>query len=537
MDFIRYPTLSTYEYNQLHWFSDMKSAFEFADGLKNEKDEKDLVVFAYELQNTKRRYLVTGWKTFECYYAKLTPDKRLFHEMMRPHQPCRALYVDLDCKKAYNHHIEDFTVLIEETIQLLLEGLNIYLDVDPEKVDVTFTQASNDEKFSVHLLFEINSGKTYWKNNKECGKFVKRMISTLSEQDSILYVNESHKNGITKKDVIGKKCCIDDSIYGENRTYRMWLSTKMGETRPMIRNDDDLEIGSVDITGTNPTASYDRSKINNGGKSTKKQEECGPKNRFDTSFFRQSLVTYFPTNFDFRTATPIELEDSEFNVRSAARKDNNRTGFNNPKFDDSPFLGPSSSSFSSRSSSFSNPSNKVRWVESKPVSLPKLHHPNDEDGSKNNAPNSVGTNLNVVPALRSRLLDNLPKIISELLSKEEYKQLYYLSLWTWDDESKTLLVGSKNKYCTYYNSTHTNNNTYWIFDFNRFHYHRRCHSPNCKNNAQDLMLMNQSIRTQFQQYYESNLNDSQTSSTTWECTSTSKPYFQNYNIDLNVLFE
>jgi hypothetical protein len=271
---VRYPTKRTYDYEQLHFFGNMRDAFECAG--------TELVVFTKEMRNTKRSFIVTGWRGFDNHYFGLGSSERLYHEMMRPHQPCRVLYVDLDCNKQHNPHIEDYSLLIREVVHYILDGLDKHLNVDCEKVEVLYLEASNDKKFSVHLLFEIEN--TYWRNHEECLKFVKRVLKDIPEE-SIINVFDEVKSGVTGEKKNLERPCIDAAIYHKHKTLRMYGSGKFmepgDEWRPMIH------------------------------KEYEKQKSCP----LDRNIYHRSLITKFPRDYDFRRATMLVLEDIEYECR------------------------------------------------------------------------------------------------------------------------------------------------------------------------------------------------------------------------------
>ncbi len=205
-------------------------AFAFAD------QNGYLPVFSRELSGGARTYLVTGWRRFKQYYTSLRPEDRMYHEMFRYHRPCRYLYIDCDCRKSENTHISDYTVLTRAAMELVLRGLKERFGIDHTRVKARFYQSSNDEKHSVHLLFEIDRGRTIWYDCSHCGAFVRHVLKQLDDAHPLM-VNDRRKNGVRTR-----VCCIDTAVYLANSGLRMYQSIKPGEIgRPKITGKESYE--------------------------------------------------------------------------------------------------------------------------------------------------------------------------------------------------------------------------------------------------------------------------------------------------------
>ena len=81
--------------------------------------------------------------------------------------------------------------------------------------DVVSLDSSTPEKFSRHLIFPL----IMFKSTVECGRLVSEFKTTIQKK-----VTEVIKNG---------NSLIDTAVYNKNQVFRLFLSTKRGQKRPL----------------------------------------------------------------------------------------------------------------------------------------------------------------------------------------------------------------------------------------------------------------------------------------------------------------
>ncbi|KHJ46087.1 herpesviridae UL52/UL70 DNA primase [Trichuris suis] len=191
-----------------------------------------LKIFSFEshLSSGGRTFLVVAAEHFWSVYKQLPNNMRHCYEMIREGQPCR-LYFDLEFYFCTNPDmngelcVKSFVAYFREKASELL-GIEISTDC------ILDLDSTTEEKFSRHLIVHLPNG-TVFKDNKEAGNFVKDMCSalrSLSEEQrrerclSCLFV-------LTKE---GKETLLcDEGVYTRNRTFRLYLSSKLKQHNPL----------------------------------------------------------------------------------------------------------------------------------------------------------------------------------------------------------------------------------------------------------------------------------------------------------------
>ena len=212
--------------SSIQYFFSYYCALEYA---KNETEihDKKLTVFAVEIAQTgSRRYLVASIEDF--WHSYLTHESKNFYEIIETSQCCK-LYIDVEYYKAENPH-KDGEKAVRRLIQLIFEKLRSDHGVPTSEEDCLILEASNIEKFSIHLIFF----NTKFDSNVTCGHFVKDMMSRCQEEDRELFLVKSKLSTF--------KSMVDTQVYSRNRQFRLFLSSKFDEQRPLVLSTMDRSI-------------------------------------------------------------------------------------------------------------------------------------------------------------------------------------------------------------------------------------------------------------------------------------------------------
>jgi len=158
-------------------------AFEFVDGL----EEKDALmrgqgwdgprVFCEETYPTGRRiFIVLGREDIVYYLLKvLRPLNRHIYEIIRENEPVR-LYLDLEYEKGPNSTVNG-DLLVDIVVDQFKVSLSKKFDLDLDSISVLQLDSNSEKKYSQHLIFHTPK---LFRNNRECGWFVKKVHSEIS---------------------------------------------------------------------------------------------------------------------------------------------------------------------------------------------------------------------------------------------------------------------------------------------------------------------------------------------------------------------
>ena len=213
--------------SSIQYFFSYDGALEHAKNRSENSDEKKRTVFAVEVAQTgSRRYLVATTEDF--WESYITHKTKNFYELIESSKCCK-LYLDVEYYKAENPS-KDGEKAVRRLIQLIVEKLRSNHGIHTSEDDCLILEASSVEKFSTHLIFVT----TKFDSNYSCGHFVKDMMSRCQEEDRELF--------LVKTKLSTMKSMVDTQVYSRNRQFRLFLSSKFGEQRPLVLSTMDRSI-------------------------------------------------------------------------------------------------------------------------------------------------------------------------------------------------------------------------------------------------------------------------------------------------------
>eukprot|EP00557_Chaetoceros_sp_GSL56_P008669 CAMPEP_0176494752 /NCGR_PEP_ID=MMETSP0200_2-20121128/10281_1 /TAXON_ID=947934 /ORGANISM="Chaetoceros sp., Strain GSL56" /LENGTH=597 /DNA_ID=CAMNT_0017892565 /DNA_START=47 /DNA_END=1837 /DNA_ORIENTATION=+ len=197
----------------------------------------------------KRKYISTHLGRFiNFYWRECDANERHFYELIRENTPCR-LYFDIEYNKKANPTIDgktNETLLNEFFDELQTEVFNVFkLSID--RASIVDMDSSTESKFSHHVIVHMPN-KELFRNNIECGIFVKNFISRLAEEVATGIMKKDKGKDtlhdhffVYNKDILDqnirkienmsqfKTCIVDTGVYTRNRIFRILGSTKYGK--------------------------------------------------------------------------------------------------------------------------------------------------------------------------------------------------------------------------------------------------------------------------------------------------------------------
>lgn len=184
-----------------------------------------------------RKFLVTTWKEFWQHYKEMDAKERFFYEVIREGLGSR-LYFDLEFSVPLNPNInqEDIMDSFKDFCVLQIKSA---LDLDCPKSDIVDLSSTTSVKFSRHLIFHLPG--TVFANNVQVGIFVQRNIInpilqiTLSPQNDDQKAWQSRLEKLFVKNDKGEsELFIDEGVYTKNRSFRLFMSSKLGKNTPLV---------------------------------------------------------------------------------------------------------------------------------------------------------------------------------------------------------------------------------------------------------------------------------------------------------------
>ena len=157
---------------------------------------------------------------FDWYYTELKPELRHIHEIIPEDEHCR-LALDLEYYVHCNKD-KDATAMLELALQLIVEQLDAQFEVEirPQR-DIVVLNSSNEKKMSYHVV--VDTPGFLWTSWIHCLVFVRSVLDEADERyHGQLDVIDDKTGNLTS--------FVDTQIY-KNRTFRMYMSTKYGDTR------------------------------------------------------------------------------------------------------------------------------------------------------------------------------------------------------------------------------------------------------------------------------------------------------------------
>ena len=194
--------------------------------------EKNLYVFSWEIGiGGTRKFMVTSLRKFWTFYPGLDQHQRHYYEVVPEGRFCK-LHIDLEFMLELNedkngHNMTKYLVIKINDLLLAEYG------VTNSDQDVMILESSNSDKFSIHLVFL----KIVMENNEACGHFINHLISSLDEDDKKVFTVKNSKF----EDV----WFLDTVIYSRNRNFRLYKSTKLGKSSPLLISPLDLSFKAM----------------------------------------------------------------------------------------------------------------------------------------------------------------------------------------------------------------------------------------------------------------------------------------------------
>eukprot|EP01102_Stenamoeba_stenopodia_P008282 TRINITY_DN2368_c0_g1_i2.p1 TRINITY_DN2368_c0_g1~~TRINITY_DN2368_c0_g1_i2.p1 ORF type:complete len:618 (+),score=173.73 TRINITY_DN2368_c0_g1_i2:244-1854(+) len=202
--------------------------------------------FSFEKNaNGKRKFIVATWEDFWREYKALEARDRHHYEIIRDGSPCN-LYFDLEYPKQQSDQqqqssssptLASMVSILEEDLDnerlelfvgFVIHRLKALVGVDCPRNMVVDLDSSTPLKFSRHLVFRLPGAA--FKSSSDVGAFVSCVVQDLYEllpynpDLKPLFVVPSKKPDATHDDLF-----VDQSVYGRNRNFRMYLSSKFGK--------------------------------------------------------------------------------------------------------------------------------------------------------------------------------------------------------------------------------------------------------------------------------------------------------------------
>ena len=224
------------------YFPRQQFAVEFCD----DKREPCLRLFTYEKANGKRKFLVTTQRQFWERYKVLADSQRHYYEVIRLQDPCR-LYFDIEYYREFNPDKNEAETLVI-FVDYVFHCIQTKYDIHCTRENVVDLDSSTDLKFSRHLIFHLNQDEILFRNNHECGEFVKEICSCLElflennvhnrylpcgDVEKQVFLSRVSLQQIFVKTEQGSALLCDLSVYSKNRNFRLYLSSKVSKHVPL----------------------------------------------------------------------------------------------------------------------------------------------------------------------------------------------------------------------------------------------------------------------------------------------------------------
>lgn len=233
-------------------------------------------VMKSSMQKDIRNFISASWKTIQKYYSYILDDlergieqsELTIMEVIKENHPCR-FYIDTESKFYDSNSNQNWEITLDNIINFIKYSLVEYFDLEAQhKIEYFIMDSTSREKFSKHIIFyvldENSDTKKDLKNellfeNNVCFKnFLKTSLfnfheflnKKLIDQDEInkeeftlfdrhnaMYIFKDQGYGLQYLLKIGSRDdehVIDSSVYTKNRNFRIFLSTKLGQKRPLI---------------------------------------------------------------------------------------------------------------------------------------------------------------------------------------------------------------------------------------------------------------------------------------------------------------
>lgn len=196
----------------MHRHATLQSALaEVREQLKHKSPNR--FAFAVDLTECGKKRYVTGTDAeFVQWYAGMPPDARHVHEVLAADRPCN-LFVDLEYEREQYPQADEQAV-VGAAIALMKQHIAC-----AKTAPVVMMSASDDAKMSWHVVFR----GAVFRNCAEMGQYVRHVVNTHG------------KRSVAELFYGLRGCVVDLGVYGNNRTFRVLGSRKLGSSRVLRR--------------------------------------------------------------------------------------------------------------------------------------------------------------------------------------------------------------------------------------------------------------------------------------------------------------
>jgi hypothetical protein len=252
------------------------------EAIEYAKNNGKLVVMAMETMGNKkastktiktyRKFYTCSWKTIYNELKEMEDRfNSCFHEVITGN--CK-IYIDLDADKTINEDIK-YELITQNMINVIKYGLDCEYGIteNTHKINPIILDASNDKKFSQHIIFkivvkenkekEIVDKEIMFMNNEMIGNFIEYYVDIVQKKalkfnnaKEFILCNEKNQYkfkvidegklikgciNLFKKFTFDEKKCkeeyqniVDKQVYNEKKSLRIAFCTKPGDTRFLI---------------------------------------------------------------------------------------------------------------------------------------------------------------------------------------------------------------------------------------------------------------------------------------------------------------
>ena len=197
--------------------SDLKVFNKLHKALAYKQNAIGTTVFSWELNKSgSRRYFVSKkekvWPTY-----KDDTLKNLYEVISEGHS---KLYFDLEFLKLKENSNKNGEVMTKRLVNEVNDYLKRQYNQQNRFEDVLILDSSNEDKFSVHLIFK----KICFSDNRKIKHFLQDFEGQLSDETRKLFqiINRGSPSSF-----------IDTHVYNRNQCFRLFLSTKFGKSTPL----------------------------------------------------------------------------------------------------------------------------------------------------------------------------------------------------------------------------------------------------------------------------------------------------------------
>ena len=156
-------------------------------------------------------FYTSSYADFRSYVTSIPFEHRHFYEILRP-DVASHLYLDVEYAKTEANlmNLGDVSCAVNK---IVLSAFSVLYHLLPDDVERVELDASNDSKYSRHLIYHVRSGRMF-ANPFHCGAFVRRLDFPRAEDESSV---------------------VDLGVYTQWRAFRLAGSSKMRDpSRPLL---------------------------------------------------------------------------------------------------------------------------------------------------------------------------------------------------------------------------------------------------------------------------------------------------------------